>query len=89
MLIQLFFNTNPPLDPDSLPIALCKGKRTFTSQPISQFVSYGHFDPSMFSKFSEAELKFGLQCCRSDHSMFSHTSARVCKRKDFVDSICC
>ena len=28
----------------------------------------------MFSKFSEAELKFGLRCCHSDHSMFSHTS---------------
>ena len=73
MLIQLFFNTNPPLDPNSLPIALCKGKRTFTSHPISQFVSYGHFDHSVFGKFSEAVLKFGLRRCHSDHSVFSHT----------------
>ena len=30
------------LDPTSLPIALRNGKRSCTSHPISQFVSYGH-----------------------------------------------
>ena len=29
-----------------------------------------------FGKFSEVVLKFGLQRCHSDHSMFSHTSDR-------------
>jgi len=29
-----------------------------------------------FGKFNKAMLKFGLQCCHSDHSMFSHTFKR-------------
>ena len=72
---NFFFNIDSPPDPDSLPIAQRKGKRIFTSQPISQFVSYGHSDPSVFSKFNEAELKFGLGRCQSDHFVFSHTFA--------------
>ena len=64
-----------PPDLDSLPIALCKDKHTFTSHPISQFVSYCHSDHSVFGKFSEAVLKFGLRR-HSDHSVFSHTSTR-------------
>ena len=27
-----------------------------------------------FGKFSEVVLKFGLRCCHSDHSVFSHAS---------------
>ena len=37
-----------------------------------------------FGNFSEVVLKFSLRCCHSDHFVFS----RLCKRKDFVDSIC-
>ena len=40
-----------PLSSDSnLPIALQKGKRTCTSHPISNFVSYDHLSPT-FSSF--------------------------------------
>ena len=43
--------SNPPSDPTpdpaSLPIALHKGKRSYNSHPISQFVSYGHFSSSL------------------------------------------
>ena len=35
------------LDPTSLPIALRNGKRSCTSHPISQFVSYGHLSSSL------------------------------------------
>ncbi|GFZ14730.1 hypothetical protein Acr_24g0009200 [Actinidia rufa] len=35
------------LDIDSLPIALCKDKRTYTSHPIPQFVSCDHLAPSL------------------------------------------
>ena len=39
--------SDPTPDPASLPIALHKGKRSYTSHPISQFVSYGHFSSSL------------------------------------------
>ena len=39
--------SDPTSDPASLPIALHKGKRSCTSHPISQFVSYGHFSSSL------------------------------------------
>ena len=52
-------------------------------------LSLKQYPRAWFGKFNEIVLKFGLQRCHFDHSMFSHTSARVCKRKDFVDSICC
>ena len=32
------------------------------------------YPKAWFGKFSEVVLKFGLQCCHSDHFVFSHTS---------------
>ena len=42
--------SDPPPSASDLPIALRKGKRTCTSHPISNFVSYNHFSPT-FSSF--------------------------------------
>ena len=39
-------SSTTPSDPDSLPIALQKGKRTCTTHPITQFVSYVGLSPS-------------------------------------------
>ena len=39
--------SDPPPDPNSLLIAICKGKRTYISHPISHFVSYGHLSSSL------------------------------------------
>ena len=41
--------SDPTPDPAALPIALHKGKCSYTSHPISQFVSYGHLSLSLYA----------------------------------------
>ena len=43
---------------DNLPIALRKGKRTCTSNPISRFVSYTHLSPSHHTFISSIDSYF-------------------------------
>ena len=49
-------------------------------------LSLKQYPRAWFGKFNEIVLKFGLQRCHFDHSVFSHIY--LYKRKDFVDSMC-